>query len=236
MSSLGSKRSSSGYGNKDLNVPYESALKISQEYTYFHQQAESISSLDQRLAQLHDQPQDIRMLKPQRMRLRTKRGKRCVQCDSQLIKPEQKTTQSKFKEKLMARFCLSNCRQFLPIISIESFSKLVLKQTCQLILRFENPLAEDVEISIQCPFPKTVEELDGENCSVELTKSTFVVKKTGGSTGIFGSGTANFVDLLINFVPMEKTTQLPLLVSFRRQKAKETLELSFWISVIISGN
>jgi hypothetical protein len=103
MSSLSSKRSSSG---RDLVAPFESQLNddASQAAQGEEDPESKTTSLEQRFKQLHSQPDDVNSLIPQRLRLRTKKSKICLECDEHVIKAEQKTQTTKFKVKQMARF------------------------------------------------------------------------------------------------------------------------------------
>jgi uncharacterized protein YlaI len=110
-SSLSSKRSSKA---GDLVAPFESQIKDGDvtptSPDTVVKPAENVipTSLEQRFKQLHNQPEDVRSLIPQRLRLRTKKSKICMECDEHVIKAEQKTQTTKFKVKHMARYYLSS--------------------------------------------------------------------------------------------------------------------------------
>ncbi|ORY50880.1 hypothetical protein BCR33DRAFT_497451 [Rhizoclosmatium globosum] len=63
---------------------------------------EETTTLNQRLNQVEDQPRIVSAVRPQRILLRTKRAKRCKDCDHVLVKPEQKAQSSKFTIQLPA--------------------------------------------------------------------------------------------------------------------------------------
>ncbi|CAI2177197.1 17281_t:CDS:2 [Funneliformis geosporum] len=98
-----------------------------------------ITTLTQRMNQLSDQPYKVEW--PQRIHLRTKRVKRCRSCRHILIKPEQKAQATRFKIKLVA---LKN----IPKITIASLPKLILNQPTQIVLKFSNPLYEEISVDL----------------------------------------------------------------------------------------
>lgn len=100
-----------------------------------------ITTLTQRMNQLSDQPYKVERLQPQRIHLRTKRVKRCRSCRHILIKPEQKAQATRFKIKLVA---LKN----IPKITIASLPKLILNQRTQIVLKFSNPLYEEISVDL----------------------------------------------------------------------------------------
>ncbi|RGB34571.1 dynactin p62 family-domain-containing protein [Rhizophagus diaphanus] len=127
-------------------VPYEAVAKVEIESGLVDdlvqlKDVNQITTLTQRINQLSDQPYKVERLQPQRIHLRTKRVKRCRSCRHILIKPEQKAQSTKFKIKLVA---LNN----IPKISIASLPKLILNQRTQIVLKFSNPLDEEISVDL----------------------------------------------------------------------------------------
>ncbi|KAH8554823.1 dynactin p62 family-domain-containing protein [Umbelopsis sp. PMI_123] len=112
------------------------------------QEDTTVSSLEQRFNQVYDQPYDTNKLKPQRIHLRIKRSKRCRTCRHILIKPEQKAQATRFKIKLVAM-------NYIPNITMQMLPRktLPLRQNVptQLILKFTNPLYEEISVTLATP-------------------------------------------------------------------------------------
>ncbi|KAM3581760.1 hypothetical protein VKS41_005921 [Umbelopsis sp. WA50703] len=112
------------------------------------QEDTKISSLEQRFNQIYDQPYDTSKIRPQRIHLRIKRSKRCRTCRHILIKPEQKAQATRFKIKLVAM-------NYIPNITLQMLPRktLPLRQNVptQLILKFTNPLYEEISITLATP-------------------------------------------------------------------------------------
>ncbi|KAJ3143206.1 hypothetical protein HK100_000005 [Physocladia obscura] len=91
------------------------------------------TSLSQRFRQLDDQPRFQKSILPQRILLRTKKTKRCKDCNNVLVKPEQKAQLAKFSIK---RFAIDN----IPNITIAHPAPIVEPgQTATILLKFTNP-------------------------------------------------------------------------------------------------
>ena len=73
---------------------------------------------------------------PNRIHLRTKRSKRCKDCSHQLIKPEQKTQNTHFKIKDMAR-------DHVPHVTL-----LYIDDGKNVLVNFCNPLEFDLDIEV----------------------------------------------------------------------------------------
>ncbi|CAJ0758009.1 12234_t:CDS:2 [Entrophospora sp. SA101] len=118
---------------------YEAVVKVENENSLVDdlvqlKDVNQITTLMQRMNQLSDQPY-------KRIHLRTKRIKRCRQCRHILIKPEQKAQATRFKIKLVAL-------AYIPKITIMSLPKLILNQTTQIVLKFSNPLYEEIILDL----------------------------------------------------------------------------------------
>lgn len=91
-----------------------------------------------RLSQIH----------PQRIHLCIKRSKRCRTCRHILIKPEQKAQATRFKIKLVAM-------NYIPTVSIVKLPRktwpLQLGIPTQFVLKFTNPLYEEMSIRLATP-------------------------------------------------------------------------------------
>ncbi|RIA96432.1 dynactin p62 family-domain-containing protein [Glomus cerebriforme] len=127
-------------------VPYEAVAKVETESGLVDdlvqlKDVNQITTLSQRMNQLSDQPYKVERLQPQRIHLRTKRVKRCRSCRHILIKPEQKAQATRFKIKLVAL-------NSIPKITIASLPKLILNQRTQIVLKFSNPLYEEISVNL----------------------------------------------------------------------------------------
>ncbi|ORZ00377.1 dynactin p62 family-domain-containing protein [Syncephalastrum racemosum] len=107
-----------------------------------------ISTLPQRFTQLHNQPYQLNQIHPQRIHLCIKRSKRCRTCRHILIKPEQKAQATRFKIKLVAM-------NYIPTVSIIKLPRktwpLQLGIPTQFVLKFTNPLYEEMSIRLATP-------------------------------------------------------------------------------------
>ncbi|KAL1921790.1 uncharacterized protein VTP21DRAFT_10432 [Calcarisporiella thermophila] len=152
-------------------MPYEPVVKIPDEdmksvdLVLGMNDIYKVTSLSQRLNQLHDQPYDVQNLQPQRINLRTKRSKRCRGCRHILIKPEQKAQVTRFKIKMVAI-------NYMPAINISSLlSPLRINQPTQVILKFINPLYDEISISLATSW----QDEQGECGKVTLLSPQFIV-------------------------------------------------------------
>ncbi|ORZ31612.1 dynactin p62 family-domain-containing protein [Catenaria anguillulae PL171] len=123
------------------------------------QWVEDIPTLEQRL----NQPMCdvLERLLPLRTHLRAKLAKRCRQCDKQLIKPEPKAQTTRFKIKHVALAHLPNITLAHPM------PILVQNHPTTVLLRFTNPLDDDLQISLAA--------LDSVFASVNLVCPQFSV-------------------------------------------------------------
>ncbi|CAG8511656.1 12928_t:CDS:2 [Acaulospora morrowiae] len=121
-------------------APYEAVGKVESESGLVDdlvqlKDVNQITTLAQRMNQHSDQPY-------KRIHLRTKRVKRCRSCRHILIKPEQKAQATRFKIKLVAL-------NSIPKITITSLPKLILNQQTQIVLKFSNPLYEEIMVELK---------------------------------------------------------------------------------------
>ncbi|CAG8694880.1 20668_t:CDS:2 [Cetraspora pellucida] len=146
---------SNRYGGSGLAHPqqksddvakYDAMVKVENDDSLVHdlvqlKDVNQITTLTQRMNQLSDQPYKVERLQPQRIHLRTKRVKRCRSCRHILIKPEQKAQATRFKIKLVAL-------NSIPKITITSLPKLILNQHTEIVLKFSNPLYEEIIVDL----------------------------------------------------------------------------------------
>ncbi|KAG0168211.1 hypothetical protein DFQ30_005082 [Apophysomyces sp. BC1015] len=109
---------------------------------------DQVSTMGQRSTQLHDQPYQLSKIHPQRIHLSIKRSKRCRTCRHILIKPEQKAQATRFKIKLVAM-------NYIPNITIVKLPRknwpLQFGIPTQFVLKFTNPLYEEMSITLATP-------------------------------------------------------------------------------------
>ncbi|CAO0792930.1 unnamed protein product [Mucor circinelloides] len=109
---------------------------------------DGVSTLPQRFSQLYDQPYELAKVHPQRIHLAIKRSKRCRNCRHILIKPEQKAQATRFKIKLVAM-------NYIPTITLLKLPRknwpLQVGVPTQLVLKFTNPLYEEMNITLATP-------------------------------------------------------------------------------------
>lgn len=98
-----------------------------------------------------------RKIHPQRIHLAIKRSKRCRTCRHILIKPEQKAQATRFKIKLVAMNYIPN----ITLIPKKNWPLQVNVPT-QILLKFTNPLYEEMHITLATPLLK-------ENASGRVT-------------------------------------------------------------------
>ncbi|RCH94591.1 hypothetical protein CU097_010151 [Rhizopus azygosporus] len=110
---------------------------------------DKVSTLTQRSTQLHDQPHELGKIHPQRIHLAIKRSKRCRTCRHILIKPEQKAQATRFKIKLVAMNYIPN----ITLIPKKNWPLQVNVPT-QILLKFTNPLYEEMHITLATPLLK----------------------------------------------------------------------------------
>ncbi|KAJ3333994.1 hypothetical protein HDU76_013641 [Blyttiomyces sp. JEL0837] len=182
LTSLASRQSSLSMlsGKNEPLAPYEpevrpSAAADEDELANIRNlKIEEASSLKQRLNQLDDQPRSISSLRPQRIQLRTKRSKRCRECEHILIKPEQKAQIPRFKIQLMAI-------KYMPTITIaHPFPNMPLlaNNAVRIHLRFTNPLDQDVSVSLKTIPSDNSDDVDSGpriNCNVLFPAPSFTI-------------------------------------------------------------
>ncbi|TPX68450.1 hypothetical protein CcCBS67573_g07176 [Chytriomyces confervae] len=100
--------------------------------------------LSQRMRQIGDQPRVFSGVRPQRILLRTKRAKRCKDCDTLVCKPEQKAQIPKFTVLMPAL-------DYIPKLTIaQPPPSIPLKEgevpRCKVNIRFANPLATPIRV------------------------------------------------------------------------------------------
>lgn len=145
ISSLSSKRSSSGNGWKDSVGPYETSMTLFEEDAeYPLADPSSVSTLRQRLRQLQNQPVATYSLVPQRLRLRTKKSRTCAECDECVIKSEQKTQTTKFRIKQMARDRIPSISVCEPVLFLDS-------DRIKVEMQISNPLDELLDVELHSP-------------------------------------------------------------------------------------
>lgn len=133
--------------------------------------ADKVSTLTQKMKSLHDQPYIVSKIHPQRIHLRIKRSKRCRTCRHILIKPEQKAQATRFKIKLVAM-------NYIPTLSLvkppTTTLPLQLNKATQIVLKFTNPLYEEIEVSLATASDDSVEGAVAQS-AVTLLSPQFTV-------------------------------------------------------------
>ncbi|KAI8993174.1 dynactin p62 family-domain-containing protein [Pilobolus umbonatus] len=141
-------------GKLDDITDYEPSMKIPDDDARLLdsminlRSVDGISTLQQRTTQVHDQPYELSKVHPQRIHLAIKRSKRCRTCRHVLIKPEQKAQATRFKIKLVAM-------NYIPTITLVKLPRknwpLKVGVPSQLVLKFINPLYEEMHITLATP-------------------------------------------------------------------------------------
>ncbi|KAI8618144.1 dynactin p62 family-domain-containing protein, partial [Chytriomyces sp. MP71] len=134
------------------SAPYEPKFKVDGMEAARQEEAElermktlsidDATTLAQRFHQIEDQPRFFAGVRPQRVLLRTKRAKRCRDCDTLVAKPEQKAQIPKF-------VILVPAIEHIPKITIAHPAPSMPLQTpakCKVHLKFANPLANAVRV------------------------------------------------------------------------------------------
>ncbi|KAF9897042.1 hypothetical protein BX616_006295, partial [Lobosporangium transversale] len=101
-----------------------------------------ITTMKQRLRELHKQPYSPERLQPKRIHLRIKKSRRCRTCGHILVNPEQKAQSIRFKIKLIAL-------NQIPNITIANVQPMIVQTLSRVILRFTNPRHEEVQVSVR---------------------------------------------------------------------------------------
>eukprot|EP00842_Homolaphlyctis_polyrhiza_P002528 jgi/Hompol1/3276/HPOL_003196-RA len=104
------------------------------------------TTLDQR-HRLSDAAAVVRLseLKPQRVQLRTRRTKRCLDCEHILVKPEAKASSIRFSVKMLASDNLPRITIVPPLPG----SPMAVNMAAQVYLRITNPLTEPMDLEIE---------------------------------------------------------------------------------------
>ncbi|KAI9365065.1 dynactin p62 family-domain-containing protein [Pilaira anomala] len=141
-------------GKLDDITEYEPSVKVQDQDLSLLESMSSlrnvdgISTLAQRSTQLYDQPYELSKIHPQRIHLAIKRSKRCRNCRHILIKPEQKAQATRFKIKLVAM-------NYIPTITLLKLPRkswpLQVKVPTQFVIKFTNPLYEEMSITLATP-------------------------------------------------------------------------------------
>lgn len=116
----------------------------------------NVTTLDQRLRDVKNQPAATVQLKPLRKQLLIKKSVRCKKCDHSLCKPEFSTSNIKFKIQLLAQLQL-------PEVRIHPGYSLVAGKECEVVLSVSNP-----DQLSQCTF-KLVADNDNQRSNCEIT-------------------------------------------------------------------
>ncbi|OAD70690.1 hypothetical protein PHYBLDRAFT_182467 [Phycomyces blakesleeanus NRRL 1555(-)] len=160
-------------GKKDVIEPYVPSVQILDDDTKTLNSM-FISTLSQRFTQLHDQPYQLSKIHPQRIHLCIKRSKRCRTCRHILIKPEQKAQATRFKIKLVAM-------NYIPNITIVKMPRkpwlLQLGVPTQFVLKFTNPLYEEMSITLATPQMRRKSATDSEGPQIPEKTNTKMMGK-----------------------------------------------------------
>ncbi|KAI8338322.1 dynactin p62 family-domain-containing protein [Choanephora cucurbitarum] len=157
-------------GKVDDIHDYEPSTKIADEDVKLLEtlttlrNVDGIATLPQRFTQLHDQPYELSKIHPQRIHLAIKRSKRCRNCRHILIKPEQKAQATRFKIKLVAM-------NYIPTITLLQLPRktfpLQIGVPAQFVLKFTNPLYEEMSITLATPQIKKNKTEAGEQDEIK---------------------------------------------------------------------
>ncbi|KAI8064325.1 dynactin p62 family-domain-containing protein [Gilbertella persicaria] len=203
---------------------------------------DGISTLPQRFTQLHDQPYELEKIHPQRIHLAIKRSKRCRNCRHILIKPEQKAQATRFKIKLVAM-------NYIPTITILKLPRkqwpLQVNIATQLVLKFTNPLYEEMNITLATP--QATEDIKGKvtilsphftvgayNETIEYDDEMYPVgsrRSNPNHAATFADGVYekrnNYTSILVEVVP-EQTGEFkfPLLVTYNYKSDEDRMDVS----------
>ncbi|KAI9486048.1 MAG: dynactin p62 family-domain-containing protein [Benjaminiella poitrasii] len=208
---------------------------------------DGISTLSQRFSQLHNQPYELSKIHPQRIHLAIKRSKRCRNCRHILIKPEQKAQATRFKIKLVAM-------NYIPTIALVKLPKknwfLKVGMPTQLVLKFTNPLYEEMNITLATP---QINEIKGKvtilsphftvgayNETIEYDDEMYPMggssKRNNNNTN-YATSTSyvdgvyekrnNYTSILIEVVPEEAGEfKFPLLVTYNYKSDDDRMDVS----------
>ncbi|CAG8638375.1 168_t:CDS:2, partial [Dentiscutata heterogama] len=211
---------------------YDAIVKVESDDSLVHdlvqlKDVNQITTLTQRMNQLSDQPYKVERLQPQRIHLRTKRVKRCRSCRHILIKPEQKAQATRFKIKLVAL-------NSIPKITITSLPKLILNQCTRIVLKFSNPLYEEIIVDLALKDETTeyakitllaphfnitpyneVWEYDEQDFITSKGRPLSITNAPKVDPGIY-ERRGNYTSVLVEITPLAEVDELkfPLLVTY----------------------
>ncbi|KAI7905113.1 dynactin p62 family-domain-containing protein [Cokeromyces recurvatus] len=208
---------------------------------------DGVSTLSQRFSQLHNQPYELSKIHPQRIHLAIKRSKRCRSCRHILIKPEQKAQATRFKIKLVAM-------NYIPTITLVKLPKknwhLKVGVPTQLILKFTNPLYEEMNITLATP---QIKEINGKvtilsphftvgayNETIEYDDEMYPMGNNSNKRNNNNNNYAaysyvdgiyekknNYTSILIEVVPEETGEfKFPLLVTYNYKSDEDRMDVS----------
>ncbi|KAJ3308986.1 Dynactin subunit 4, partial [Gonapodya sp. JEL0774] len=105
-----------------------------------------VAAIPSRILNAEEQPYFLASLRPQRTHLRTKRLKRCRECQTVLVKPENKSGTVKFTIKMTGI-------KYIPMLTIANPAFAYGSSSTQLFLRVQNPYDEDLTIRLSTATP-----------------------------------------------------------------------------------
>ncbi|KAK9694202.1 hypothetical protein K7432_013528 [Basidiobolus ranarum] len=209
-------------------TPYKSDVVVADDKDLIEElinmtDSSEITTLEQRLKQLNTQSYRTTGLYPQRIHLRTKRSKRCKSCRHILIKPDQKAQATRFKIKFTAML-------YVPIINIVNQPYLEIGKPTQVILKFTNPLEQEMEIilatsqvtkdnqaqiSVLAPQFKVYPYADMLEFDEEERRRRLVSETNNSTIGIH-ERKLNTTSIIIEVVPQAevKNFMFPMLVTY----------------------
>ncbi|GAA5814736.1 hypothetical protein MFLAVUS_008238 [Mucor flavus] len=246
-------------GKLDDISDYEPSVKIPDEDLKLLESmstlrsVDGVSTLSQRSTQLYDQPYELSKIHPQRIHLAIKRSKRCRNCRHILIKPEQKAQATRFKIKLVAM-------NYIPTITLLKLPRknwpLQVDVPTQLVIKFTNPLYEEMSITLATPqIRKKTEEKDENSMfcgKVTILSPHFTVGAynetieyddemyPAGSNrrnGNFGAGNNsvdgvhekrnNYTSIIVEVIPEQAGEfKFPLLVTYNYKSDEDRMDVS----------
>ncbi|KAI1303581.1 Dynactin subunit 4 [Halotydeus destructor] len=170
------------------NVPCDPAIAEDDQENYsltgdFYEQdldLNSVSTIEQRLAQVELQPEMRSKLYPMSHMLSVKRSLRCKECEHNLSKPEYNPSSIKFKILLAAYY-------HVPEIQIRALPVLVAGKTGTLEITIQNPSPYALHVTLE----DSDDSDDGTNCDVSLPQVEMIIppKDDTLDIDIDGSGT-----------------------------------------------
>jgi len=136
-----------------------------------------ITTLAQRLQNMHHQPTDVTQIWPACTNLVAKRSKRCRECQHNLIKPELSPMSIKYKMQLFAS-------QYIPSIKVAQLPPLKVGERAQVVLVLTNPLDQALTISVR-PITTLADESAGEaDADAPAVADDGAAAAPGGEAGV----------------------------------------------------